>query len=99
MTTPAVTIPQTSSSTAMWIALIAQVGLPIAYQLWKDWQNKNEPTQADWDALFKLSQKTTAEYVAEAQAAAAAAAATTPAAPIASAAPLPGPHVAAPSTP
>lgn len=74
----------------MWIALIAQVGLPIAYQIWKDWQNKQNPTQADWDALFKLSQKTTAEYVAEAQAASAAAAlAATPA-------PAPAPTVPTP---
>jgi hypothetical protein len=55
----------------MWLALIpiiAQYGLPLAERLWALAASKAEPTQADWDALKVLAAKSSADYLAEAQA-------------------------------
>jgi len=41
-----------------WISiaeLIAKVGLPFAYQVWKNATTGKDPTQADWDVLNTLA--------------------------------------------
>jgi hypothetical protein len=38
--------------------LIAAEGLPLAEKLWQKWASKAPATQADWDDLRALSQKT-----------------------------------------
>jgi hypothetical protein len=38
--------------------LIVLEGLPLAEKLWQKWSSKAIPTQADWDELRALSQKT-----------------------------------------
>jgi hypothetical protein len=50
------------------IAIIAQYGLPLAESLWKKWNTGAAPTQADWDELNAIADKTAADYLAAAQA-------------------------------
>lgn len=50
----------------LWIQLIAQVGVEVAYNIWREWQNKNNPTEADWQRLLTLSRKTAQQYKDEA---------------------------------
>ena len=55
----------------MWTSLlpiIAQYGLPVAEKIWLLTTKKTDPTQADWDELKALAQKTSADYLAEAAA-------------------------------
>lgn len=37
------------------IQLIAQYGLPLAEQLWKQWSSNTPPTQEDWNTLKALA--------------------------------------------
>lgn len=37
------------------IQLIAQYGLPLAEQLWKNWGSTTAPTQEDWNTLKALA--------------------------------------------
>ena len=58
----------------MWLQLIpviAQYGVPLAERLWQLAQTQKDPTQADWDALKNLANKSSADYLAEAEAKAA----------------------------
>lgn len=58
---------------AQLIPLIAKYGLPWAYQFWQTVQNKENPTEADWQTLLNLANKPLDQYIAEAKARAAAA--------------------------
>ena len=54
----------------MWVTLIpiiAKYGVEFAYKLWGNIKNNNEPTEADWQALIELSNKTYEDYLNEAQ--------------------------------
>ncbi len=45
----------------MWAALIPvilQYGIPFAEKVWQKWSSGSNPTQADWDELKALGQKT-----------------------------------------
>lgn len=49
---------------SIWVTLIAQYGIPVAYQIWADWRNKDAPTASDWDKLLKLVNKPLEDYEA-----------------------------------
>lgn len=51
-----------------WILLIAQYGIPMAYEIWDQWKDKTDPTEDDWQKLLDLAKKTAADYKAEAAA-------------------------------
>lgn len=46
--------------------LIAQYGIPWAFEFWKIVVAHPEPTQESWDKLLALSQKTYADYIKDA---------------------------------
>lgn len=52
-----------------WLLIIAQYGIPTAYEIWKTLSNKNEPTEEDWQKLLAIASKTEKQYVDEAKAA------------------------------
>ena len=47
---------------SIWVTLIAQYGIPAAYQIWADWRNNDNPTQAEWEKLLKLVGKSLEDY-------------------------------------
>lgn len=51
---------------AVLLPIIAQYGIPFAYDLWKIVSSSSTPTQEQWDALLKLSEKTYLDYAKEA---------------------------------
>lgn len=51
---------------AVLAPLIAQYGIPWAYDFWKIITQHPEPTDAAWTALLALNDKTDAQYLAEA---------------------------------
>jgi len=48
------------------IPLIAQYGLPWAYNFWKIVSGTDTPTDAQWQALLAMSQKPLSDYIKEA---------------------------------
>lgn len=48
--------------------LIARYGPQWAYDFWAIVKDGNEPTETQWQAVLAMSQKSLAQYVAEAQA-------------------------------
>ncbi len=50
------------------LPLVAQYGIPYAYQIWLIVTQHAEPTQAAWDALLALSQKPMLEFINDARA-------------------------------
>jgi hypothetical protein len=55
----------------MWITLlpiIAKYGTEFAYKLWGNIKTNKEPTEADWQELIALSNKSYTDYLNEAQA-------------------------------
>ena len=51
---------------AMWIQLIMKVGVPLAEKLWQKWSSGKELTQADWDELKAISEKTPESQLSDA---------------------------------
>lgn len=54
----------------MWVTLIpiiAKYGIEFAYQFWKNIKTGGEPTEAQWDELKKLANKSYDDYIAEAK--------------------------------
>lgn len=49
------------------IMLIAQYGVPLAYEIWNTWKDKKEPTEADWNALKARVAKSADDYEAAPQ--------------------------------
>lgn len=46
-----------------WLVLIAQYGIPAAYQIWQTFKDGRDPTEADWQNLLKLNENTAQQYV------------------------------------
>ena len=51
-----------------WPALIARYGIELAFKIFQTFQNKQDPTEADWLELIALVNKTQEQYDAEARA-------------------------------
>lgn len=49
------------------IPLIAKHGIPWAFEMWKVFTKYPTPTDEAWNELLALSQKSMAEYIAEAK--------------------------------
>lgn len=54
----------------MWVTLIpiiARYGVEFAYKLWANIKDNKEPTEADWQALIELGNKSYESYINDAQ--------------------------------
>ena len=55
-----------SPSWLIALQLITRYGIPAAHQIWATAKNSNEPTDADWERLKAIAQKSYQEYIDEA---------------------------------
>ncbi len=49
------------------IPLIARYGIEWSYEFWKTIQNKEQPTEADWQSLIALANKPMVSYLEDAE--------------------------------
>lgn len=59
-------VPFTSPKWQDFLPIIAQYGIPLAFQLWKNITSKEEPTEEAWNALAALAEKRYEGYINEA---------------------------------
>jgi hypothetical protein len=49
------------------LPIIAQHGIPYAFEMWKIMQKHEKPTDAAWEELLALSQKSMESYIEDAR--------------------------------